>query len=86
MYGECGAGIVPGFNITCCPGAGCAPTHAGNKPVCVPGAPAPVPPPPPTPPSPPPAAKNGTQFYYRLSLLSNEDVVRRSTSAEECFI
>jgi hypothetical protein len=36
MFGECGAGIVPGFNVSCCAGATCQPAQAGAPPVCVP--------------------------------------------------
>ena len=36
MYGECGSGIVPGFNVTCCAGATCNPAQTGMPPVCVP--------------------------------------------------
>jgi hypothetical protein len=37
MFGECGAGVTPGFNVTCCPGAQCKPAQKGAPPVCVPG-------------------------------------------------
>ena len=36
MYGECGSGIVPGFNVTCCAGAKCTPAQTGAPPVCIP--------------------------------------------------
>ena len=38
MFGECGTGVTPGFNVTCCSGAHCAPAQKGASPVCVPGA------------------------------------------------
>jgi lysophospholipase L1-like esterase len=39
MFGECGAGIDPGFNVTCCPGAHCKAAQKGAPTVCVPGEP-----------------------------------------------
>jgi hypothetical protein len=37
MFEECGAGIIPGFNVTCCSGARCKPGQKGALPMCVPG-------------------------------------------------
>jgi hypothetical protein len=36
VYGECGAGIVPGRTVECCAGLTCEPAQPGAPPVCVP--------------------------------------------------